>query len=69
VLGTPGAHQGEFLFLFVLAGQCELGSSALGQHALRAGDSCVLPAGADYRFSTAPGLELLEVTLPALLPA
>ncbi|MEJ8810993.1 cupin [Variovorax ureilyticus] len=68
-LGAPGAHQGEFLFLFVLAGQCELGSTVLGQHALHAGDSCVLPAGADYRVSPAPGLELLEVTLPARLPA
>jgi quercetin dioxygenase-like cupin family protein len=68
-LGAPGAHGGEFLFFFVLAGRCELGSQALGQHALAAGDSCVLPAGADYRFSAAPGLELLEVSLPARLPA
>jgi quercetin dioxygenase-like cupin family protein len=69
VLGTPGAHSGEFLFFFVLAGRCELGSHALGQHALGVGDSCVLPADADYRFSAAPGLELLEVSLPARLPA
>ena len=69
VLGTPGAHGGEFLFFFVLAGRCELGSQALGQHVLAAGDSCVLPAGADYRFSATPGLELLEVSLPARPPA
>jgi quercetin dioxygenase-like cupin family protein len=69
VLGTPGAHGGEFLFFFVLAGRCELGSQALGQHVLSAGDSCVLPAGADYRFSATPGLELLEVSLPARPPA
>ena len=69
VLGTPGAHGGEFLFFFVLAGRCELGSQALGQHVLSAGDSCVLPAGPDYRFSATPGLELLEVSLPARPPA
>ena len=68
-LGAPAAHAGEFLFVFVLAGATLLTSDTLGTHSLAAGDSCVLPAGADYRFDPAPGLELLEISLPAVLPA
>ena len=68
--GAAGhSHSGEFAFYFVLSGATVLESAALGAHDLTAGDSCVLPAGADYAFQPTAGLELLEVTLPAELPA
>ncbi len=62
------AHAGEFAFYFVLSGATVLESSALGAHDLSPGDSCVLPAGADFAIRATEGLELLEVTLPAELP-
>jgi mannose-6-phosphate isomerase-like protein (cupin superfamily) len=68
--GAPTqAHAGEFAFYFVLAGATVLESTALGAHDLGPGDSCVLPARADFAIQPAAGLELLEVTLPAELPA
>jgi mannose-6-phosphate isomerase-like protein (cupin superfamily) len=68
--GAPGkAHAGEFAFYFVLAGATVLESTALGVHDLGPGDSCVLPARADFAIQPTAGLELLEVTLPAELPA
>ncbi len=63
------AHAGEFAFYFVLSGTTVLESSALGAHDLRPGDSCVLPAGTAFAIQPTEGLELLEVTLPAELPA
>lgn len=63
------AHGGEFNFLFVLAGALTLRHGTFGQHELQAGDSCVLPAGAPYALNAEAGLEMLEVTLPARLPA
>jgi mannose-6-phosphate isomerase-like protein (cupin superfamily) len=63
------AHAGEFAFYFVLCGATVLESTALGDHDLSAGDSCVLPARADFAIQPTAGLELLEVTLPADLPA
>jgi quercetin dioxygenase-like cupin family protein len=60
-----GAHGGEFLFLFVLAG--EAGLDVFGQHRLSSGDSCVIPAGAPYALSADASSEILEVTLPAEL--
>lgn len=68
--GAPGkAHAGEFAFYFVLSGATVLESMALGAHDLGPGDSCVLPAQADFLIQPTAGLELLEVTLPAELPA
>ena len=61
------AHGGEFLFLFVLAGELGLKGAALGDHRLHEGDSCVIPADASYALDAAAGSELLEVTLPANL--
>lgn len=61
-------HAGEFLFYFILNGELSLHSDALGDHRLCPGDSCVIPAGADYALQAGPGLEMLEVTLPAELP-
>lgn len=59
------SHQGEFLFWFVLAGSLHLDSPTLGQFDLLTGDSCVLPTGTQFTLRPQPGLELLEVTLPA----
>jgi len=63
------AHAGELRFLFVLEGELELSGEAIGHHRLRPGDSCVLPAGTRHGLASGPGLEMLEVTLPAELPA
>ncbi len=68
-LAAHAAHAGEFMFAFVLAGETRLRSDKLGTHTLKAGDSCVLPAGADYSFEPILGLELLEISLPAVLPS
>jgi quercetin dioxygenase-like cupin family protein len=58
-------HEGEFLFLFVLAGRCRLRSRAVGDHALAADDACTLPSGADYLLDADSACEILEVALPA----
>ena len=63
-----GPHGGEFLFLFVLAGEVGLEGEKLGRHQLKSGDSCVIPAGTAYALDAGVGLEMLEVTLPAKLP-
>lgn len=63
-----GAHGGEFLFLFVLAGEMGLDVDQFGRHRLTANDSCVVPAGVSYALQAEPGAEILEVTLPAELP-
>jgi quercetin dioxygenase-like cupin family protein len=60
-----GPHCGEFVFLFVLVGTLDLEGAELGQHRLQAGDSVVIPGGKAYALTPQPGLEMLEVTLPA----
>lgn len=65
---SHNTHRGEFLFFFLLNGELALLSDALGNHRLRPGDSCVVPAGADYAVQASAELEMLEVTLPAELP-
>ena len=66
---SRNAHAGEFAFYFVLSGATVLESTALGAHELRPGDSFVLPPRTDFTIRPTAGLELLEVTLPAELPA
>ena len=63
-----GAHGGEFLFFFVLAGEVALDVQEHVQNQLKANDSCVITAGADHALSAAAASEFLEVTLPADLP-
>ncbi|HEY1386212.1 MAG TPA: cupin domain-containing protein [Dongiaceae bacterium] len=63
------AHGGEFLFGFVLSGELALNAGARGDHRLREGDSCVIPADTPYTLDAAAGTELLEVSLPADLPS
>ena len=64
---TSQVHNGEFLLLCTLEGQCRLLSRALGNHTLDAGDTCVIPTGADYALDTDATCEILEVALPASL--
>ena len=59
-------HAGEFLFLFVLRGELGLRSEQHGSHTLREDDSCVIPANAEFQLIGNPGLEILEVALPAI---
>ena len=66
--GKLPAHGGEFLFFFVLCGEVALEVQGHGQHRLKANDSSVVPAGADYALEADTGSEMLEVTLPAELP-
>jgi hypothetical protein len=63
-----GPHNGEFLFLFVLAGELGLSGKALGENRLKANDSVVIPSDAAYAIDVPAGAELLEVGLPAELP-
>jgi mannose-6-phosphate isomerase-like protein (cupin superfamily) len=65
---TFGAHSGEFLFFFVLAGAVALDVQKHGEHRLKANDCCVVPAGAAYALQADARAEFLEVTLPAELP-
>jgi quercetin dioxygenase-like cupin family protein len=58
-------RSGELLFFFVLKGELGLRSEQLGAHQLREDESCVIPAGAKFELTGRPGLEMLEVTLPA----
>jgi len=67
---TPAAsdaHQGEFLFFFVLAGSLRLTLDD-ASYVMREGDACTLPAGAPYSLTgCSPVLSLLEVALPGAL--
>jgi len=65
---TFGPHGGEFLFLFVLAGEVGLDGENLGRHRLEANDSCVIPSDAAFALDAGVGSEILEVALPAELP-
>jgi quercetin dioxygenase-like cupin family protein len=58
-------HSGEFLFFFVLSGELEVQSEQLGAHQLRENESCVIPAEAKLVLTAKPGLEMLEIALPA----
>lgn len=65
----PLSHDGEFLFLFVLEGGATLQVEGRAPERVEAGDSFVIPAGMKHALADcAPGLELLEVSLPAALP-
>ena len=65
---TFGAHGGEFLFFFVLAGDMALEVQGHEAHRLKVNDSCVIPADVGYALGASEGTELLEVILPAELP-
>jgi len=63
----PLKHQGEFLFLHVLAGGMTLRSAAHGEHLLAVDDSCVLPADTQFTLDADAGCQVLEVRLPGLI--
>lgn len=68
IAANANGHAGEFLFLFILKGALNLEGAEKGSYSLRAGDSCVIPAGLDYTLRANVGLEMLEVSLPAEPP-
>jgi mannose-6-phosphate isomerase-like protein (cupin superfamily) len=59
------AHDGEFLFLFVLKGAAILDGPPLGRHQLDGDDACTLPASTRYTLTPLGSCEVLEVALPA----
>ena len=62
------SHSGEFCFLFTLSGGITLTVAGRGAHRLEAGVSCVIPAQSRHALTGGTDdLELLEVTLPAVL--
>jgi len=65
IMAMADGHAGELLFLFILHGELRIDSHGRGNHQLMAGDSCVIPAGVDYKLQSDTGLEMLEVSLPA----
>ena len=62
----PLMHDGEFLLLYVLAGDMTLRSEAEGAQRLFSDDSCVVPAGVAFRLDAEAHCELLEVRLPGM---
>ncbi len=62
-------HGAEFVFAFVLEGSIDLRTGDTN-HTLAAGDSVVVPADLPYQWSRpSTDLRLLDVTLPAAIPA
>ena len=61
------AHQGEFLFLFLLDGHMRLETAHYGIHYLRRDDAVVIPAGECHRLCESDtSLEFLEIRVGAL---
>ena len=64
-----GTHDGEFQFVFVMAGGANLSRDGASHEVLKPCDSFVIPAGEAFRFEdVSDGFEFLEVTLPGVLP-
>lgn len=59
-------HSGEFLFYFVLRGECDLESREFGKYSIAANESMVIPSDAEYVLRAGKEVELLEVFLPEL---
>ena len=58
-------HSGEFWFLFVLRGALAVRSDEFGSHRLHVDESCVVPAGTEFKLTAQPRTEMLVVALPA----
>ncbi len=67
---TPrSTHDAEFVFGFVLRGSCTLECDGVAPTDLLDGDTFVVPAGIVHALtSCSPDFELLDVTLPDLVP-
>ena len=63
-IGTE-ADDCELLFLHVLAGELTLAGDACGTEALSEGDSCVVPAGAQFTLGVVADCQFLEVRVRA----
>lgn len=59
--GISCEHSGEFQFLYLLEGTCEIIGPELGERVLQAGDCCTIPAGLDCDIMTGEGFQMLEV--------
>jgi quercetin dioxygenase-like cupin family protein len=65
----PARHEGELLFVFVLAGSLVLRCDGKRAESLRAGDSFVIPPGLWHELDqSSEDVELLELCLPGDLP-
>ncbi|MBF0276049.1 MAG: cupin domain-containing protein, partial [Nitrospinae bacterium] len=59
-------HQAEFFFIFILEGSIALDCAAHSPKVLATGDSFVVPAGLNFRFThPSDDVQLLQVVLPA----
>lgn len=66
----PSTHDAEFVFAFVLRGSMVLHVEGLDPQPLGTDDTVVIPAGTVHWFDQcSPDLELLDVTLPAVVPS
>lgn len=61
-----GKHAGEFLFLYLLRGNCGIRGSGLGEHSLEKGDCCTIPADFEYEITAGAQFEMLEVSIEKL---
>ncbi len=68
ITATTRRHAGGLSFLFILNGEIGVDGGAQGNYRMLAGDSRIIPAGADYALRAEAGLEMLEVILPAEPP-
>ena len=59
------AHEGEFLFFFILNGTLVLEIAGRGEQRLSEGDSCTIPSGSRMILRPSADLEFLDVSLPA----
>lgn len=59
------SHAGEFLFYFVLKGELGLQNKEFGSQQLVENESCAIPIAAKFEIHAKPGIEMLEVALPA----
>lgn len=56
-------HVGEFLFFFVIIGEMRIGVEGYGEQKLAAGDSIVVPSGAEYSVRVGGDPEILFVSV------
>lgn len=60
-------NTGDFLFYSVLEGDGYLSGKEIGEHTLKQGDACVIPASAEFTVGTKADVQILEVNIENLL--